>query len=166
MALVTSVAALAVAVLSSFRQLRMAHLTNQLPVMVELFRDYRSYQFLAMEESLWKELRDLDPKVGFSGLPSSIRGTAYEVCNYYQTISYLSSLRITDNGIAILPTHYRVLKTWNAVEPFILQERLLRDDSLAFFNIFELFVEKVRGTDISMEVAKVRRGLLGRRKNH
>jgi hypothetical protein len=162
MAFGISVAALVVAVLSTYRQLRMAHLTNQLPVMVELFREYRTYQFLTKEEALWKELPSIDPKVGFSGLPPSIRGTAYEVCNYYQTLSYLASLRITDNGMAILPTHCRVMKTWDAVEPFILQERVLRDDPLAFFNIFEMFVLKVRGTDINKEVARVRRGLHGK----
>jgi hypothetical protein len=157
LALVASFAALGISVIASYMQIRLSHRANQLPVLVELFREYRSPRFLTEEEQLWKELPQASPDDGFAGLPSPLRDHVLNVSNYYQTLAYLSLLGVVDDKVAVLPLHYRALKTWQAIEPFVLRERIIRGDELAFFNVLEEFIRKVRRVDIARQVEEVRR---------
>jgi hypothetical protein len=72
-------------------------------------------------------------------------------------VAYLSLLGVADDKLAILPLHYRLTRTWRSIEPFVLSERRLRNDPLAFFNVLEAFVERVQAVDISEEVQAVRK---------
>jgi hypothetical protein len=70
-------------------------------------------------------------------------------------VSYLLSLDIIDRRLAILPIHYRITKTWDAVERFVRAERVARGYELSFLNLLESFVNLIRRQDIDQVVESV-----------
>lgn len=79
-ALVVSVAALAVSSLLSWRQLTSMRHTNHLPVTVELLtRDFMDESFQASERLALTGLPAADPDAGFSGLPEPLRSAVARV---------------------------------------------------------------------------------------
>jgi hypothetical protein len=156
-ALVASFVALAASTTIALRQARTAYQANQVPVLVDLIKDLVSSVSYQRELSLYDELPKHDPALGFSGLPEPLRSNAYEITTTYLMISYLVLLDILDERLAILPVHYRVLRVWNAVEPFVRGERAIRGDPNSFMNVLEAFVAKVGRADIPTAVKRVNR---------
>jgi hypothetical protein len=148
MALVISLAALAVSSLFAIRQIGAARNANQLPIMNDIFGEIRSAQFRRQEEILWDKLPTLGHDVAYSQLPDDLREAADNVYLTYLMLAYVVSLRIVDRKLAILPVHYRVVRTWDVVSPFVVQERKLRGYELSFLNLLESFVEFIKRQDI------------------
>lgn len=157
-----NIAALAISftalIISSFfavRQSSSAHHSNQLPIINDIFKEIRSSQFREQEESLWESLPTLGQNIGFSQLPKGLRDEAYNVSFTYLMLAYLVSMRILDRRLAVLPIHYRIVRTWEAIEPFVMQEREIRGDQLSFLNLLESFVGFVKRQDILRIVEQV-----------
>jgi hypothetical protein len=124
------------------------HRSNQLPVVISFMNEYRSDEFLKRERQLWVELPGQhDPEVGFEGMPEPLRTHMYYIGIFYQTIAYLVTNRIYNERLAYLPYHYRLIKTWNVLEPFVQGERRLRGAAGTFLNAAEDFVRLVRRED-------------------
>lgn len=156
-ALVISLAALGVSSFFAIKQVNTAHHANQLPIVIDIYREIRSPQFRQQEETLWNRLPALERNTSFSHLPKDLKDAAYDVCYAYLMLAYLVSLRIIDRRLAILPIHYRIIRTWEVVQPFVLQERDARGDELSFLNLLESFVDLVKRQDISYIVKEVGR---------
>jgi hypothetical protein len=153
--LVISLIALAVSSIFAVRQINAAHHANQLPIINDILREVRSSKFLREEQLLWQKLPALRSDVRFSHLPEDLREAAYDVCFAYLMVAYLVSLKIIDRRLAILPIHYRIIRTWDAVAPLVVEERRHRGDELSFLNLLESFVEFVRRQDIQSIVDEV-----------
>lgn len=122
-ALAASLLSLSVASLLAFRQYRAMHNANQIPVLLELIYRGRSLRFRQNEQELWTSLGFHNPKLGISALPSGTRDKVLEIALFYQNLAYLIAFRIVDRELAMLPIHYRLQRTWDAIGPFVLNER-------------------------------------------
>ena len=157
-AIVISLLALAVSSYLARRQSLAARQANQIPVFIDLFKEARTPDFRNQERSLWEDLKNHDSAKGFSGLPKELRADAEIVCFYYSTVAYCISIGVVEHDMAIIPIHYRLLKTWSAVHPFVIAERKIRGDGGSFLAVLEDFVSEAELTDIhSLEKAVSRR---------
>jgi hypothetical protein len=62
-------------------------------------------------------------------------------------IGYISEYEMCDQEFLALQVQYRLLKTWQAIERHVKQERILRGGEYTFLNTLEVFVERVRALD-------------------
>jgi hypothetical protein len=147
-AIVISLIALAISSYFAVRQNLTAKRANQTPVFIDLFKDARNPEFRDREQSLWQNLKKYDPALGFSRLPKEQRHDIEIVCIYYSTLAYCISIGITEVDIAIIPVHYRLLKTWEAVYPFVIGERRIRNDDESFLALLEDLVAEAKLIDI------------------
>jgi hypothetical protein len=157
LALIASFAALAATVAISRRQTALSHRANQLPVIVELFKEMRSFDFVSKEEMLWHELPKLDPSVGFSRMPPPLREYATNIGNFYSMVAYLSALETVDDRLVTLVLHHRAVRTWEAIGPFVRGERAIRGYEHSFLNVLEAFIGRLEAADISAEIGRLQR---------
>jgi hypothetical protein len=137
-ALLASFLALAVSSFLALRQSRLMRDANQLPVVIDLFRELRADTFITREQEIWNSLPgDKDPSKGFEGIPAPLRTYVYDVCLFYQTVAYLVNFKMIDDKLAYTALHYRILRTWSSVEEFVYGERRLRGGKNTFLNSFE-----------------------------
>jgi hypothetical protein len=137
-ALVASLAALLVSALLTVRQSNLMHGANQLPIVIELFREIRANHFLVREHQLWQDLPgEHDPELGFIGMPEPLRSHMYDVCTLYQSVAYLVIFDVLDADLAYKALYYRMRRTWTVVEPFVQGERRLRGGADTFLNSLE-----------------------------
>jgi hypothetical protein len=79
----------------------------------------------------------------------------YNVCAYYQMVGYLVAFGVLDRRLAILAHHYRVIKTWSVVRPYVEAERGIRGSDYSFLNFLEDFAimcQRASLTDIYIYV--------------
>ncbi len=147
---IAALAAVAAVLSSTFlaiQALRYNRNANHMPVIIELFKEHRSAEFLKKEQLVWREMSRQNPVKGFAGLSRRTKSCATDVALFYLMIAYLSEYRICDQELLALQVQYRLLKTWQAIEPHVRQERILRGSEYTFLNTLEVFVERVRALD-------------------
>lgn len=126
-ALVVSVAALAVSSLLSWRQLTSMRHANHLPVTIELLtRDFMDESFQASERLALTGLPAADPDAGFSGLPEPLRSAAFRTAWFYDSIGILVAFGFVDERLVVATINYRIRQVWRAVAPYARVERDLR----------------------------------------
>jgi hypothetical protein len=124
----------------ALRQSRLMRQANQMPAALDLIYKFYSPEFVREERAVWASLgSEAAPEQGFSGMSDELHDHVYRICAYYQMVAYLVGFGMLDKRLAILPHHYRVIKTWSIVEPYVKGERDLRGDQYSFFNCFEDF---------------------------
>jgi hypothetical protein len=151
-ALFASLLALAISSVLALRQSRLMRDANQLPVVIDLFRELRADTFITREQEIWRSLPgDQDPAQGFGGIPTPLRTYVYDVCLFYQTVSYLVKFKMIDDRLVYTALHYRILRTWSSVELFVRGERALRGGENTFLNSFEEVAETIRSQHLRRE---------------
>ena len=153
-----SIVALITSIVFALRQSRLMRYASDIPVMIDLFDEFRSSDFVRRERYVWTALgSDADPAQGFQGMPDDVYESAYNVCAYYQMVAYLVAFGRLDSRLAILPLHYRAIRTWSVVKPYVEGERILRGDRYSFLNFFEdfaLMCEKVSLDDLYLPIRR------------
>jgi hypothetical protein len=144
-ALLASFLALAVSSFLALRQSRLMRDANHLPVVIDLFRELRADTFITREQEIWSSLPgDKDPLKGFGGIPTPLRTYVYDICLFYQTVAYLVNFKVVDDELVYTALHYRILRTWSSVEPFVHGERAIRGGEHTFLNSFETVAQDIR----------------------
>lgn len=129
---------------------------NQLPVVIDLFRELRADTFITREQEIWRSLPGhQDPSKGFGGIPAPLRTYVYDVCLFYQTVSYLVKFRMIDDSLVYTALHYRILRTWSSVEPFVQGERIIRGGENTFLNSFEEVAESIHNQHLRRDGSTV-----------
>jgi hypothetical protein len=146
-AALASVAAVLTSTFLATQALRYSKNANHMPVIIELFKEHRSTEFRRKEQYVWREIPRQDSTKGFSGLPRKAKIYATDVALFYLMIGYLSEYKISDPELLALQVQYRLLKTWQVIEPHVREERILRGGEYTFLNTLEVFVERVRSLD-------------------
>jgi hypothetical protein len=146
-AVLAAVAAVGSSTFLATQAIRYSRNANQMPVIIELFREHRSAEFVKKEQFVWREFPHQDPAKGFTNLPRRAKSRATDVALFYLMIGYLSEYGICDQEMLAHQVQYRLLKTWDAIEPYVRQERILRGGEYTFLNTLEVFVERVRRLD-------------------
>lgn len=143
--LAVSLLALAVSVATALRQIRIMHHTNQLPVLVELFQEFRSSEFQLAERYVVQRLRDEhDPETGCMLLPEEAFLAVTKVIGFYSGCGAFIARKVADEGLVVPLLGYRASRAWDALEPFIRREREIRESSDRYASVFEDFVWRVR----------------------
>jgi hypothetical protein len=118
--------------------------SNHLPVVLDLLATQRTAEFLRKEKRLWDHLNEYDEDLGFFELPEPIRSDAIEIALYYQSLGYVSEYGLADGELITIQAHYRMLRTWDTIKPFVQGERRLRGGENTFLNSYELFAGHAR----------------------
>jgi hypothetical protein len=157
--LVAVIASMVAAVSSSllaWRALRLNRNANHLPIIVDLFAQHRSPEFVEKEEYIWEHIHEHKPSLGFAKLPSPIKNYAIEVALFYLMFGYLSEYEIVERELIALQAKYRVIKTWEALEGHVMGERTLRGGEYTFLNTLEIFVDRVKSLDAQAIATRMR----------
>jgi hypothetical protein len=118
------------------RQIRFQRHANQVPVVISLGQEYRSDDFQRAQDYVVNTLRsEHDPSSGISGLPDQARHDVRQVSTFFTNLGTLVFLGMIDEEFAIGFLGYRARNDWEALEPYIVQERQLTNnpDLLVFF---------------------------------
>ncbi|MGI5155476.1 DUF4760 domain-containing protein [Microbispora sp. CA-102843] len=144
-ALAVSLLALVVSVFTALRQTTMMRHSNQLPVLVELFQEFRSTEWQRAEAyALGRLQAEHDPDIGCSGLPDEARIAVNKVVGYYSGFGYFVYRKMADESLVVPLIGYRASRAWDAVEPFVRREREIRGSDDRYASMFEDFVRRVR----------------------
>jgi hypothetical protein len=102
---------------------RSAERTHTLPVVSEVWRQFRSSEFRASVNYLILTIPVPHGDHGFNSLPKGWRDKAYEVCYFFDYLGALVQFDIIREDLAISLWGTAIIQAWQAVEPFIAMER-------------------------------------------
>jgi hypothetical protein len=129
-----------------------------LPASLDMLKLQRTAEFTSKEFYVWENLPAEPPVKGFSQLEEPLRGYAYEVATYYQSISCVAIYGIADWRFLAVQTEWRLLRTWEVIEAHVRGERTYRGPENSFLNSYEQFVAKVRSADLADATERLYRG--------
>jgi hypothetical protein len=146
LAVAISVAALAVTWVISARQLRSMRSANHLPVAIELLiRDYGRPDFQQSERRMLRELPDMDPADGISGLPEDLLSEALRVIAFYDSMGIVVAFGCVEETLILASINFRIRRIWRILEPFIRAERDKRQGP--FLDFLEDLAARAHATD-------------------
>jgi hypothetical protein len=127
-AIVISVVSLAVSGLLAIRQTRTAAAGYALPVILEVFNQFRTPEFFAARQYVYDDLNtEFDPPVAYTELPAEVQARVRTVAGRYDDLGKLVAHGIVSEDLIIGSNGTAVRKVWEAVAPFVLAERRKRD---------------------------------------
>ncbi|MFJ3670625.1 hypothetical protein ACIPSE_29625 [Streptomyces sp. NPDC090106] len=85
------------------------------------------------------------PDGGFNALPEEVAYRVWNVAVMFEAICITQYFDIVSDSILTSLTHYRLMRTWEAIEPFVLAERAHRGSVV--FPFFEHAYATARRTD-------------------
>jgi hypothetical protein len=129
-AIALSAIALGVSTWLAVRQVLLSKRANHLPAYLHLLSEFRSREFndhyLYVCEKLAEEH---DAKLGISGLPDNAREAIYDIAYYYQAFALLILTRIVDEDVVLAFFHWRIVRVWEAIAPYVAREREISKSS-------------------------------------
>jgi len=144
LAVAFSFGALSVSLIFAIRQTRIMWQSNQVPLFVDLIKEFRSREFQNAEQYVMHRLKiENSAEKGVLRLPEEARLAATTVQSFFGTLGQLVINDIISEASAVSTLGLRASKLWTELEPFIESERKLRgDDDFAMF--YEDFVYRTR----------------------
>lgn len=100
--------------------------SNSLPVASSAFNEFRSQTFQDHLRTVWNEAPSVIPEDGFQSLPTQWRNSAYEVVYFFEYLGILVAYELVPKELVVDFSANLIVRSWNALEPFIQQERLHR----------------------------------------
>ena len=144
--LAISLGVLLTAVAAAFfarHQLVAARQANSLPVFLQLAQEFRQKEFWEHERYILDDLsNECSPKDGYARLPAHAKYHFHVIVSFYSSFALLVCFRLVSTELASASFGYRIDQAWQAMEPFILQERQLARRRYAGF--FEDLVCRIR----------------------
>lgn len=121
--LAISVSALTLSAHVSFRQIRLQNGTFSHSVMAQIWDKMRDFNFQEDLRFVLQELEGHSSEGGISGLPTEAKKHVYSVAYFFQQYAYYIGLGILDRDTVTHVLRGRVIAVWDALEPFIREER-------------------------------------------
>ena len=134
--LLASLVALAVSAVLVGRQSTIMRHANEVPLLLESFKEYRSAEFQRNEHYVVHQLgRDHAPELGVTGLPEEARIPAQALVTFFNVLGTLLVFDMADEAVIVPFFGFRVRTAWSALAPYVSHERKIRDDDFygAFF---------------------------------
>lgn len=134
--LAASFLALGLSTWTAFRQVKIMRHSNEVSLLVETFKEYRSPAYQRYEYYVVHELaKKHSPDLGFAGLPDEARVAATSLVAFFNVLGAFLIFDMADESVVIPFFAYRANQSWNVLEPYIMSERRTRGDSVfaAFF---------------------------------
>ncbi|MDT3399053.1 hypothetical protein RKE29_20795 [Streptomyces sp. B1866] len=144
--LALSVVALLLSTVAAWRQIRHARSANDFAAVLEVYlRDVRDKDYQRDQDYVVNRLRaEHSPEGGIMALPEQPRNALWNVAFMYESIGMMHELGMMDSRIALGVFHFRVIQVWEAIRPFVQQERNIRQAPFLVF--FENLYVKARAT--------------------
>jgi hypothetical protein len=141
MALVVSVASLAVSGAVALRQVTIMRHANQLPIFIELTQEHRSDAFQDAYERVLADLADEGlNECDVSSLPDETRAAFTRVAAFFITLGAMVVFGVVKESMVVYLFGYRAAKAWRSMEPIIMSERRERHSNYA--SLFEDLVAR------------------------
>jgi hypothetical protein len=145
-ALAFSVLAIITSTTIALRQSRLMHHANLLPILTEIFDEFRASEFKQHLAYVTGELWRQHPPgaIGFDDLSDSARHHAGTVTSYFNTVGILVANRIISDLLVASYMGRSVLQAWIYLEPYVRTDRRRRDDdswNLFFENLAAVMEE-------------------------
>lgn len=134
--LLLSIAATVMSLTILMRQTMFLRQANHIPIAVDLAQEFRSDPFLdAYDYVIHKLQQEHGSDLGVAGLPADARRAVDRITSYFTGLGALAAQQMLDEPYAITFMGYRANRAWDELEPYIIRERQIRDDSdyLVFF---------------------------------
>lgn len=129
--IILSIVSLAVSGMLALRQLRTATDGYALPVVLNVFSQFRSQEFFEAQQYVFYQLnRDFEEPIAYTQLPLESRSKVRAVAGLYDDLGKLVAHRIIREELIIGSNGVAVRRIWEAVEPFVLKERQKRKSNL------------------------------------
>jgi hypothetical protein len=143
-AVAVSFFALVFSLFFAVQQLRVMRQTNQMPIFIDMIREFRSKEFQQAEQYVLHRLKyENSPDLGLLKLQDEALIAAATVYSFFGVLADLVIRGIISEEAAISTLGFRASNLWTAMEPFIVAERELRGDN-DFACYFEDLVSRVR----------------------
>ncbi len=129
--LVLSVISLVTSIVSAiivYQQKRISRQTNMLPILVDMFKEFRSFEFKRHQFYIYNQLRqECKPEeTGFRNLPEAAASHVLPVSHYFDNLGVLVAMGVVDMKVVLGFVGGSIESTWAALKPYILRERELR----------------------------------------
>lgn len=145
--LVVSLVALVVSAIVGVRQIRLSDGGNQLPVVLEAFRESRAPGWLPANEYVLNTLATkCSPEHGHRGLPDEARVHTNAIGLFYDDLGKLVAHGVIDKDLVIGAYGTMIVRLWDALAPFVYTERRLY--GLHFWIYFEHLAALTGQTDM------------------
>lgn len=153
--LVVSLAALVVSAIVGVRQIRLSDGGNQLPVVLDAFRESRGPGWLPAHEYVLNTLPvQHSPEHGYRGLPDDARAHADTVGLFYDDLGKLIAHGVIDKNLVIGAYGPTIVRLWDALAPVVYAERRLY--GLHFWIYFEHLAVLTAQADMNRVYRKLR----------
>ncbi|MEV6491449.1 hypothetical protein AB0M20_22975 [Actinoplanes sp. NPDC051633] len=124
LAIVISVVALSVSAYLAARQTRTAAAGYALPVVLQVFDQFRTPEFFTARQFVYHRLnKEFDPPVALVDLPVEAQTAVRLVAGRYDDLGKLVAHGIVDEDLIIGSNGTATRKVWAAVAPFVLLDR-------------------------------------------
>ncbi|MEJ2865333.1 hypothetical protein WCD58_29520 [Actinomycetospora sp. OC33-EN07] len=126
------------------RQLRVARQANHIDAVRLLLSEFRDASFYRHYRLVIDDLRANYPaNTPLSDLKAEHQNAVIDVAHYYQSIVGMIAFDILDEGKVMAVAHGRLTSTWDAIESFVLAERLAHPRTERnLFSILQEFAER------------------------
>lgn len=102
-----------------------------LPVVLNVFSQFRSQEFFEAQQYVFYQLnRDFEKPIAYTELPLDARSKVRAVAGLYDDLGKLVAHGIIKEELIIGSNGIAVRRIWEAVEPFVLEERRKRKSGL------------------------------------
>ena len=123
-AIVISIVSLTVSGLLAIRQNRTSSAGYALPVVLEIFDQFRTQEFFDARQFIFDRLnKDFDPPVAYTDLPQDVRTKVRIVAGRYDDLGKLVAHGIVSEELIIGSNGTAIRRVWESVAPFVLDER-------------------------------------------
>lgn len=128
LAIVISVVSLTLSVALAIRQNRTASAGYALPIVLEIFEQFRTPEFFNARQYIYDRLgNDFDPPVAYTDLPEDARAKVRIVAGRYDDLGKLVAHGIVSEELIIGSNGTAIRRVWESVAPFVLAERRKSD---------------------------------------
>jgi hypothetical protein len=126
-----SIISLAVSGTLALRQMRTATDGYALPVVLNVFSQFRTQEFFDAQQYVFHQLnREFEEPTAYTELPLEARSQVRAVAGLYDDLGKLVAHGIVREELVIGSNGTQARRIWEAVEPFVLEERRKRKSNL------------------------------------
>lgn len=126
LSVILSIIAIAISLYIGFRQIAQFRRVNHFPVVANLLADFRNADFHVKYNYVVTKLRSEHPTVlGIMNLPEGARSDVIDIAFYFQTFASLRRFKILRESKNLGNLYRRTIDVWDAIEPYVLQERVM-----------------------------------------
>lgn len=140
LAIILSVISLCVSGFIGIKQIDVSHRANHIPAVIELLAELRSLEFHDNYAYVTTKLgAEHDPSLGISELPAPAKAAVLDIGYFFQIFACLVGFGVLDESKVIRVLRVRLIRTWKAIEPYVVVEREKYHPPL--FRILQKFAE-------------------------